>query len=127
MDALPLMLDMGGAFAIRANGDLVQFDWDGRQAAEPLDDARLINVALYQGSLKHPQLACLLPSCPVDTRDCAHCHGTGRPPFSTERELGNVICYCGGLGSRERALERVAFSRRLDASWRALRFQVTIT
>ena len=38
MDALPLMLDMGGAYAIRANGDLVQFDWDGPGGAEPLED-----------------------------------------------------------------------------------------
>jgi hypothetical protein len=29
MDALPLVLDMGGSYAIRASGDLVQFGWDG--------------------------------------------------------------------------------------------------
>jgi hypothetical protein len=29
MNALPLVADMGGSFAIRATGELVQFDWDG--------------------------------------------------------------------------------------------------
>jgi hypothetical protein len=98
MDALPLMLDMGGSYAIRANGDLVQFDWDGPGGAERLEDPRLINIALHQGSLKHPQLACLVPSRPVGARDCSHCDGTGRLPLTTTPGLENVICHCGGVG-----------------------------
>jgi hypothetical protein len=98
MDALPLFLDMGGSCAIRANGDLVQFDWDGPGGAEPLDDPRLINIALQQGSLKYPQLACLVPPRPVGARDCSHCNGTGRLPLTTTPGLENVICSCGGVG-----------------------------
>jgi hypothetical protein len=98
MDALPLMLDMGGSYAIRANGDLVQFAWDGPGGAEPIDDPRLINVALRQGSLKHPQLLCLLPSRPVGARDCSHCDGTGRSALSKTPGFENLVCYCGGVG-----------------------------
>jgi hypothetical protein len=98
MAALPLMLDMGGSYAIRASGDLVQFEWDGRGAAEPLDDARLINVALYQGGLRHPRLACLVHSRPVDARDCPHCNGAGKLALAAEPGLESVACYCGGLG-----------------------------
>jgi hypothetical protein len=98
MDALPLMLDMGGSYAIRANGDLVQFDWDGRGGAEPLEDPRLINIALHQGSLKYPLLAGLVPSRPAGARDCPHCDGTGRLPLTTTPGLENVMCYCGGVG-----------------------------
>ena len=98
VDALPLVLDMGGSYAIRANGDLVQFDWDGPAGAVPLEEARLINAALYQGSLKYPPLACLLPSRPVGARDCSHCGGTGKLPLTTQPGLENVICYCGGVG-----------------------------
>ena len=96
--ALPLMLDMSGAFAIRPNGDLVQFDWDGPAGAVPLEDPRLINIALHQGRIKHPHLASLVPSRPVSARDCSHCGGTGRLPFTTTPGFENVICYCGGLG-----------------------------
>jgi hypothetical protein len=98
MDALPLTLDMGGAYAIRANGDLIQLSWDGPGGAEPLDDPRLINAALYQGSLKHPQLACLVPSRPLDARDCPDCDGKGRLSISAKPGLENVICSCGGMG-----------------------------
>jgi hypothetical protein len=98
MDALPLVLDMGGSYAIRASGDLIQFGWDGPEGAESLEDPRLINAALYQGSLKYPKLASLVPSRPVGARDCSHCDGTGRPPLSTQPGLENLICYCGGVG-----------------------------
>jgi hypothetical protein len=98
VDALPLVLDMGGSYAIRASGDLVEFAWDGPGDAMPLGDPRLINAALYQGSLKHPQLACLVPSRPVSARDCVPCDGTGRPSVATQPGLENVICYCGGVG-----------------------------
>jgi hypothetical protein len=53
---------------------------------------------LHQGSLKHPQLACLVPSRPVGARDCSHCSGTGRLALATTPGLENVICYCGGVG-----------------------------
>jgi hypothetical protein len=66
MDALPLVLDMGGSYAIRASGDLIQFGWDGPEGAESLEDPRLINAALYQGSLKYPKLAS-----PVSPGRCA--------------------------------------------------------
>jgi hypothetical protein len=98
MDALPLVLGMGGTYAIRASGDLVQFDWDGPGGAEPIDDPRLINVALYQGSLKYPQLLALVPSRPIGARDCSHCEGRGRPAIFTKAGFENLICYCGGVG-----------------------------
>jgi hypothetical protein len=98
VDALPLVLDMGGSYAIRANGDLVEFAWDEAGDAVQLDDHRLINAALFQGSLKYPQLACLIPARPVGVRDCSHCGGTGKLSVAMQRGLENLICYCGGVG-----------------------------
>jgi hypothetical protein len=46
VEALPLVLDMGGAYAIQADGELVGFDWDGPGGVEPLDEPRLINAVL---------------------------------------------------------------------------------
>ena len=34
--ALPLVVDVGASYAIRASGDLVQFDWDGAREATTL-------------------------------------------------------------------------------------------
>jgi len=98
MNALPLVADMGGSFAIRATGELVQFDWDGSGPAEPLEDARLVNVALYRGSLKFPELGPLVPRRSAGCVDCPHCAGTGKLALTTQPGLEDIVCYCGGVG-----------------------------
>jgi hypothetical protein len=98
MAALPLMLDMGGCYAIRADGELLEFDWDDPDPCRPVDDPRLINVALHQGSLRYRQLRSLEPSRPTDASDCPHCRGTGTLALNSQPGLEDLVCYCGGVG-----------------------------
>jgi hypothetical protein len=60
--ALPLTLDVGGCCALRFDGEIVSFAWDEPHGLAPVDDHRLGNAALYQGSLKYPELAPLVPA-----------------------------------------------------------------
>jgi hypothetical protein len=96
--ALPLWLDMGGCYAIRANGELVEFGWDGPGGSKPLDDPRIVNLALLQGSLKFPELAVLVPTRPAGATTCGHCGGEGKLALTKEPGLEHIVCYCGGLG-----------------------------
>ncbi|MGH7733320.1 MAG: hypothetical protein ACREOE_06360, partial [Gemmatimonadales bacterium] len=72
---LPLTLDMGGCLAIRADGEVISFQWDEPHDVRVEQDAHWRNVALYQGSLKYPELAPLVPARPIDARPCEHCAG----------------------------------------------------
>ena len=98
MGALPLVLDMGGSYAIRASGELVEFDWDGPSGSKSLDDPRVVNLALFQGSLKFPELVVLVPTRPATATPCEHCGGGGQLALTKEPGLENIVCYCGGLG-----------------------------
>jgi hypothetical protein len=89
IQALPLVLDMGGCFAIRCNGDIVSFSWDTPCDVRIEEDPRIRNRALFQGSKKYASLQCLVPPRPADAPKCPHCHGTGRLP----EPMQNVICY----------------------------------
>jgi len=96
--ALPLWLAVGGCYAIRADGELVEFGWDGPSGFVALDDPRLVNLALHQGSLKFPQLAPLVPTRPEAATTCGHCSGEGKLAVTTDPGLEQIVCYCGGLG-----------------------------
>jgi hypothetical protein len=95
IQALPLVADMGGCYAIRCNGDIVSFAWDSPGELRLEEDPRIRNMAIFQGSKKHPALRALVPPRPADARDCPHCGGRGALPAPMPE---NVICYCGGLG-----------------------------
>ncbi len=101
--ALPLVTDMGGCIALRPDGAIVTFAWDEPHAFEVVVDDRLRNVALYQGSLKYPEITALVPSRPADAIDCPHCGGAGTPLLAGNT-IPNVICFCGGLGWVPRTL-----------------------
>jgi hypothetical protein len=96
--ALPLWLDMGGSYGITAVGELVELDWDGPSGSKPLHDPRAVNLALFQGSLKFPELAVLVPTRPATATTCGHCGGGGKLALANEPGLENIVCYCGGLG-----------------------------
>jgi hypothetical protein len=94
IEALPLVLDMGGCFAIRPNGDVVSFAWDTPSDVRIEEDPRIRNMAIFQGSEKYPTLQPLIPLRPADAPECPQCRGTGKLPEA----IPNLICYCGGLG-----------------------------
>jgi len=98
LNALPLMLDMGGALAIRPDGQIISFCWDKEEDYQVENDRRICNIALFAGSKKYPELKQLIPSKSQDDVECPHCKGTGIDPFSVELGVDNIVCYCGGLG-----------------------------
>jgi hypothetical protein len=97
---LPAMLEMGGCYAIRSDGQIFSFLWDSPYELRPEDDPRIINIVLYQASQKYLELAELKPQKLPDAQMCPMCKGTGDPFFGTEMEnmYTNVNCYCGRLG-----------------------------
>jgi hypothetical protein len=64
----------------------------------PLDDPRIVNLALYQGSLKFPELTVLVPTRPAAAMTCVHCGGEGKLALTKEPGLERIVCHCGGLG-----------------------------
>jgi hypothetical protein len=94
IQALPLVQDMGGCYAIRCNGDIVSFAWDSPDQIDREEDPRIRNMAIFQGSRKYPALRALIPPRPAIARTCPQCQGRGELPVPMTR----VICYCGGLG-----------------------------
>ena len=100
LNLLPVMLDMGGCYAIRSDCKIFSFLWDYPDGLRPEDDSRAINIVLYQASLRYPELAGLKPQKPPDAQTCSQCKGTGDPLFGTdlENKYNNIVCSCGNLG-----------------------------
>jgi hypothetical protein len=96
-EALPLCVSWEKCWAIRPDGSIVVFSHgseDPHLCEE--NNARMINVALFQGSITYPEIKTLIPSRPPDAEDCPYCGGEGTDPDKLEQH--NIICYCGGLG-----------------------------
>lgn len=96
-NALPLCVDWGKCWAVRADGEVIVFSHeDAEPRASKESDERMRNVALYQGSLTYPELKSLIPDRPSGAKDCPYCAAKGFDPSSLEKQ--NIVCYCGGLG-----------------------------
>ena len=98
LNALPLLLDMGGCYAIRPDGEIISFAWDDEKNFQVEQDRRTKNIALYEGSQKYPELSELLSARRSEDQDCPHCNGTGSLPINAKLGVKNILCYCGGLG-----------------------------
>jgi hypothetical protein len=96
-EALPLCVDWEKCWALRPDGQVVVFSHEG---ADPQmrteEDSRMINVALFQGSLTYPEIKHLVPVRPANAKDCPFCPSEGKPSANVEHQT--MICYCGGLG-----------------------------
>lgn len=84
LNVLPLMLDMGGCFAIRSDGEVISFLWENDRDIRQENDARIRNIALFQGSKKYPELRALIPPRPPEATTCSQCNGTGIEPMSAK-------------------------------------------
>lgn len=97
LNVLPLTSDAGGFYAITTAGTVVEVLWDDGFAQE-VTDARALNIALFQGAKRYPELASLLPNRPADAATCTSCGGTGEPRDVPPHLHNAVVCYCGGAG-----------------------------
>lgn len=95
---LPLSIDWTAFFGLRADGAIVLVPTEEPDEGPTVElEERLVNLAVYQGSLKYPYLSRIVPRRPTNARDCPHCEGRGKielPGF----EPNLIVCYCGGLG-----------------------------
>jgi hypothetical protein len=94
LNILPVILDMGGLFGLRPNGEVVSVVWDDLSSLKVERDERICNIVLFSASQKFVGLESLLPTRSDKAITCTHCNGTGQlqPPYDF------VVCYCGGLG-----------------------------
>jgi hypothetical protein len=93
--ALPLLLDMGGCFALRPSGEMIVIAWEAPHDTRPLTNPRDCHYARAVGSKKYPEIAGLAPVRTSQSVTCSMCNGTGiiRPDLN-----GVIVCSCGGLG-----------------------------
>ena len=95
---LPLAVDMGGFFGIRLDAEVVGFIYDNLDSPIKIEDRRIFNSILYQGSKIYPELMPLVPVRPNDAITCPSCHGTGVISGLPDKLKDKVVCFCGGLG-----------------------------
>lgn len=100
--AIALMGTLGSLWMLRPDGSLWDVDVDTGKSLQPLAP-ELHVTALVAGVERYPWLAELLPSRPVDARDCSTCRGRGRIFAGDTSEDNFVYCPdCSALGWRRR-------------------------
>jgi hypothetical protein len=98
LQILPVWLDMGGCYGLRLDGTVVSFTWDEPHQIRVEPDERIRNLALFQGSVKYPELRCLVPQRPASGVTCPHCAGSAKVYFDPKDLSKTFVCFCGGLG-----------------------------
>jgi hypothetical protein len=92
--ALPVMMDGGGVFGLRPDGQVVSTSWDDPDQMQIESEPRIINIVHFKASQKFPSLKSLAPERTEHCKTCPHCNGSRRyPSFG-----GTIVCYCGGVG-----------------------------
>jgi len=95
---LPVVLDMGGCFCLRSDGEIVSFIWDEPHQLRAEGEERIRNLVLFQAAKKFPELEELTPSRPTTALDCDFCKGTGIVIDLPPNLARDILCFCGGLG-----------------------------
>lgn len=98
LDVLPLLFDLSGGYAIRRDGQIINYSIDDPEGWCIEEDERVRNIALFQGSRLYKEIIGLLPRKSSQSKICSQCNGTGIPLGVNPEEQANIICYCGGLG-----------------------------
>jgi hypothetical protein len=99
--ALPLCFEWTAFMALRLDGRVVSVPYEDEPGEiEVIEDERLRNLGLFQGTKRHPDLAFLIPRRPADAVDCPDCGGTGKLTFpsGSEHLSERILCSCGGVG-----------------------------
>ena len=73
--ALPISLDMGGALAIKPDGQIIMYDDNRQEITVPDENWR--TAALVQLAKRYDELRMLAPQRPKNASDCETCGGTG--------------------------------------------------
>ena len=73
--ALPVHIEMGGALALTADGDIVQYDFETGTTNVPEEVWRI--AALVKAARRFPELRDLVPPRPIGAVDCPACGGRG--------------------------------------------------
>jgi hypothetical protein len=107
---LALVFNLWGiSWGLDSGGQIWRIEW-GRDFGDPCPvslehDPGRRAVALYQGSLRYPELEPLVPSRPDDAIACPGCaYGGDIPSEQIEllrqcgRDADALLCSCGGLG-----------------------------
>jgi hypothetical protein len=101
LNALPLYFDWTAFMALLPDGQIVWVPYDQEPGdIEVVQEERVRNMGLFQGTKLHPEAQFLVPPKPHDAIDCPDCRGTGKPPFPEgfEHLSEGLVCYCGGIG-----------------------------
>jgi len=98
LNLLPIVLDMGGCYGLRSDGEIFSFTWDEPSQLDHESDIRLRNLVLFQAGKKFPQLGSLAPCRPIGAHDCEYCQGNGTLVDLPDELAKNILCFCGGLG-----------------------------
>jgi hypothetical protein len=94
---ISLLGTIGATWLMRPDGTLWDVDDDFGRPLQPLAD-RFHSTALVAGVDRHPWLAELLPSRPVDALDCRDCAGRGRIGPADDPSTFAYCSACGSLG-----------------------------
>lgn len=95
LNILPLFPSGDGWYGINLDGDIVSASSDEPYKLSKECDPVTINVTLFQGIKKYPELSALSPIRTENDLTCPFCNGTGEHPLA---KTINVLCYCGGVG-----------------------------
>ena len=96
--ALPILLDMGGCYWLRSDGEIFSSIWDEPRELRVEGEERIRNLVLFQAVRKFPELEPLMPKRPATAQDCDFCRGTGIVNELPPELAKDVLCFCGGLG-----------------------------
>ena len=98
--ALPLHLtnDLGGVFALRPNGEVIECRISSNSVVRVLEDRDVTRINLLVLSIAdHPDLGEFLPDRSEGDEDCVKCEGSGRRTVKPGVQVG--LCgVCGGIG-----------------------------
>jgi hypothetical protein len=91
---MPLVADVSGLLALRADGTVVEIAWRAPELQAPVADVRTRDIALLHGARRHAPLRVLCPERGEDDADCPRCGGMG----AFEPSMPSIACFCAGLG-----------------------------
>jgi hypothetical protein len=88
---------MGGFFGVHLDGEILGFIYGELDQPIKVEDVRIYNSVLFQGSKVYDRLSGLAPTRSDDDLTCPYCNGSGIVEDYPGLE-SRLVCFCGGLG-----------------------------